>query len=451
VAEEWEERINTLGSTLLGLTVACARCHDHKFDPITTRDYYALAGVFASIRQSPLPMLPKEQAQAVGAAHLEVKFQQAEAERFKNMVGREPERAEELKRLADEALARAEEIKQSTANYDAPLAYAVEDAALLVLPDGPDRTKIDYRVGESQDVAVQVRGNPLHTGDVTPRRFLEVLSADQPDAFRQGSGRIDLARAIFDDGAPLAARVFVNRVWRHHFGQGLVDTPSNFGAQGSAPSHPELLEDLAARFVAAGWSLKWLHRELMLSAAYQRSSIPHESGQAADPDNRLLWRMNLRRLEVEAWRDAMLAVTGQLNLAVGGPAVELNDAANHRRTLYGLVKRRELNDLLRLYDFPDPTGHSPGRENTTTPLQQLFVLNSDFAAQRSAALVERLRTDRPGDAAGQVRRAYDLLFGRAAEDEEVAIALEFLGAAGDEAWRQYAQVLLGGNEFLFID
>jgi hypothetical protein len=451
VAEEWEERINTLGSTLLGLTVACARCHDHKFDPITTRDYYALAGVFASIRQSPLPMLPKEQAQAVGAAHLEVKFQQAEAERFKNMVGREPERAEELKRLADEALARAEEIKQSTANYDAPLAYAVEDAALLVLPDGPDRTKIDYRVGESQDVAVQVRGNPLHTGDVTPRRFLEVLSADQPDAFRQGSGRIDLARAIFDDGAPLAARVFVNRVWRHHFGQGLVDTPSNFGAQGSPPSHPELLEDLAARFVAAGWSLKWLHRELMLSAAYQRSSIPHELGQAADPDNRLLWRMNRRRLEVEAWRDAMLAVTGQLDLAVGGPAVELNDAANHRRTLYGLVKRRELNDLLRLYDFPDPTGHSPGRENTTTPLQQLFVLNSDFAAQRSAALVERLRTDRPGDAAGQVRRAYDLLFGRPAEDEEVAIALEFLGAAGDEAWRQYAQVLLGGNEFLFID
>jgi hypothetical protein len=282
------------------------------------------------------------------------------------------------------------------------------------------------------------------------------LSADQPAPFQQGSGRIDLARAIFSDGAPLAARVFVNRVWRHHFGQGLVDTPSNFGVQGSPPSHPELLDDLAARFVAAGWSLKWLHRELMLSAAYQRSSLSDEMASAADPANRLLWRMNRRRLEVEAWRDAMLSVTGELDPAVGGPAVELSDAANRRRTLYGIVKRRELNDLLRLYDFPDPTGHSPGRENTTTPLQQLFVLNSDFAARMSAALVGRLRADRPGDTAGQVRRAYHLLFARGATDQEVAIALDFLGAmdgeaAGDDVWQQYAQVLLGSNEFLFID
>jgi mono/diheme cytochrome c family protein len=454
IAEEWEERIGALSGTLLGLTVGCARCHDHKFDPVTQQDYYALAGVLASIRQTPLPMLPKEQAQAVGAAHLEVKALEGEIERLKALAARERDKADALQRQIEEAQARIAELK-STPNYDAPLAYAVEDAALHVLPDGTDRTRLDYRVGEAQDVALQVRGNPLHPGPVTPRRFLAVLSSGEPEPFRRGSGRIDLARAIFRDGAPLAARVIVNRVWAHHFGRGLVDTPSNFGAQGSPPTHPELLEDLTARFVSAGWSLKWLHREIMLSATYQQASIRHEAGEAIDPDNRLLWRANRRRLEVEAWRDAMLAVTGRLDVAIGGPAQDLSAGDNSRRTLYGIVKRRELNDLLRLYDFPDPTGHSPARVPTTTPLQQLFLLNSDFSSSVSAALVERIHREFPGDPARQIRRAYELLFQRPANRDEVAIGMEFLSAgaphAAEEAWRQYCQVLLGSNEFLFID
>jgi hypothetical protein len=167
----------------------------------------------------------------------------------------------EAARQVAEIKAEVEQIKR-TLPADLPLAPAVEDAGIFVLPDGPDKTKVEYRPGVAQDVAVQVRGNPASVGPMVPRRFLAVLSPDPPPPFRQGSGRLELARALVREGAPLASRVMVNRVWRHHFGTGLVETPSDFGRQGSRPSHPALLDDLAARFMAAGWSLKWLHREI---------------------------------------------------------------------------------------------------------------------------------------------------------------------------------------------
>jgi hypothetical protein len=400
VAEEWEERIQAVTSTFLGLTVGCARCHDHKFDPITQQDYYALAGVFASTRQADRPV----------------------------------------------------SIAQNQATI--PLAPAVEDASLYVLADGPYRTKLEYRPGVVQDVAVQVRGNPANLGPVVPRRFLAVLSPDPPRLFRQGSGRLELARAIVNEGAPLSARVIVNRVWKHHFGTGLVETPSDFGSQGARPSHPQLLDDLTARFMANGWSIKWLHREILLSATYQQTSADDSRKHTVDPDNRWLWRMNRRRLEVEAWRDAMLAVAGNLSLERGGAPQDLGDPKNHRRTLYGTVKRRELNDLLRLNDFPDPTAHSAGRVPTTTPLQQLFVLNSPFIQRQAAALAQRLKVEVGEGIDARVRRAYLLLYGRPATEAQVKLAVEFLAAgdgASDALWEQYAQVLLGSNEFLFID
>ena len=246
--------------------------------------------------------------------------------------------------------------------------------------------------------------------------------------------------------------MIVNRVWKHHFGRGLVDTLSDFGRQGERPSHPELLDDLAARFVANGWSLKWLHREIMLSAAYQQSSAPDAAKQAVDPDNRWLWRMNRRRLEVEAWRDSMLAVNGTLRTELGGPALELTDANNRRRTLYGLIRRRDLTDLLRLHDFPDPLMHSAGRIPTTTPLQQLFALNGPLLRQEAAALSKRLEADAPAGGETRVRRAYALLFNRAPTEREVALALAYLGDKPNaDAWNRYAHVLLGSNEFLFID
>ncbi len=386
VAEEWEERIHTVGSTFLGLTVACARCHDHKFDPITTQDYYALAGIFASTREA--------------------------------------------------------DLKTSTSS----LAPGVEDANMFVLPDGPHKTKIEYKAGTGLDVAVQVRGNPASLGPFVPRRFLSVLSKE-PTLFKQGSGRLELANAVVTEGGALAARVIVNRVWMHHFGTGLVDTPSNFGVEGSRPTHPALLDDLAARFVASGWSLKWLHREIVLSSAYRQSSAHDARKHAIDPDNRLLGRMSRRRLEVEAWRDAMLTVNGVLDHRLGGAAQELTDAKNSRRTLYGTVKRRELNDLLRLHDFPDPTTHSASRTPTTTPLQQLFVLNSPFMQQQSAALAKRAEI--AGDNEARVRRVYQLLFGRLPASGEAKLAKDFLIDA--PSWPAYCQALLGSNEFLFVD
>jgi hypothetical protein len=399
VAEEWEERIGTLGATFLGLTIGCARCHDHKFDPITQADYYALAGVLASTRQIDRPLLPAK---------------------------------------------------------GAPLAAVVEDASLFVLADGPHHTKLDYRPGVAQDVAIQVRGSPTKLGPVTPRRFLAVLSGPASRPFRQGSGRLELARAIVGEGAPLTARVIVNRVWMHHFGAGLVATPSYFGTQGARPTHPELLDDLAARFVASGWSLKWLHREIVLSAAYQQTSSPDARKQAIDPDNRWLWRMNRRRLDVEAWRDAMLAVSGTLSRQVGGPALDLGQPGNTRRTLYGLVRRRELHDLLRLNDFPDPLTHSAVRVPTTTALQQLFTLNSPLLRHQAEALARRLQAEAAGPQP-RIRRAYTLLFGRPPTDRELLLSVAFLtegkpgGQAERDRWLEYAQVLLASNELLFID
>jgi hypothetical protein len=449
VAEEWEERISSLSGTFLGLTVACARCHDHKFDPITTQDYYALAGVLASTRLAERLLLPEAQARVVRQARAEARAAEQQLKKLQDKKKLTPTEQKEQQALQ----IRIAEMKK-TPGYDAPIAAGLEEASLQVLPDGPHRTKLVYKAGEAQDVAVQIRGNPGNSGPVIPRRFLAVLSPEPPAPFTRGSGRLELARAIVTEAAPLTARVFVNRVWRHHFGAGLVETPSDFGRQGEPPSHPQLLDDLAARFIANGWSLRWLHREIMLSAAYQQASaVAHSSvQQAVDPANRLLWRMNPRRLDVEAWRDAMLTATGTLDRKVGGPAQELSDRANRRRTLYGTVKRRELNDLLRLNDFPDPTTHNPTRLPTTTPLQQLFTLNSPFLEQQAAALVQRLHADAPGKDAERIRRAYALLFGRPATEREVRLGLEFLaGGPAGRMWEQYAHVLLSSNELLFVD
>ncbi len=449
VAEEWEERISAIGGTFLGLTIACARCHDHKFDPITTQDYYALAGVLASTQLAERWLLPDAQAARVRQARAEAGAAQ---QRLKELQGKKSltpaERAEQ------QALPLRVAALRKTPGYDAPSVPGLAEASLLVLPDGPHRTRLVYRPDEAQDVAVQIRGNPGNSGPVVPRRFLAVLSAGPPAPFTRGSGRRELAKALVTDAAPLAARVFVNRVWRHHFGAGLVETPSDFGRQGDPPSHPQLLDDLAARFIAHGWSPRWLHREIMLAAAYRQASVVERptAQEAIDPANRLLWRMNPRRLDVESWRDAMLTVTGTLDRKIGGPSQELSDPANRRRTLYGTVKRRELNDLLRLHDFPDPTTHNPTRLPTTTPLQQLFTLNSPLVQQQAAALARRLHAEAPGGDEERIGRAYPLLFGRPATAAEVRLGREFLpGGPAGKMWDEYAHVLLASNEFLFVD
>jgi Protein of unknown function (DUF1553)/Protein of unknown function (DUF1549)/Planctomycete cytochrome C len=445
VAEEWEERIHAVSSTFLGLTVACARCHDHKFDPTTTADYYGLAGVFASTRAADRFLLPPAQAQLVRKAHQQLNELNSQVAKLKDMKS-----PESLKKVA-ELQSKIEAVTKQTPHFDAPVAPAVEEASLLVLPDGPHKTKLTYKPGEAQDVALQVRGNAANPGKVVPRRFLSVLSGDSPRVFTRGSGRLELAQTIVADAAPLAARVMVNRVWKHHFGRGIVETPSDFASQGDRPTHPELLDDLAARFIANGWSLRWLHREILLSATYQQASTQVKDKQALDPENRLLWRMNRRRLDIEAWRDALLCVTDTLERKIGGPPMDLGDPRNLRRTLYGTIKRRELHDLLRLHDFPDPTAHSSHRVPTVTPLQQLFILNSPLMQQQSVALAARLKKEGPDRVDLRLERMHRLVYGRPATEKQIRLGREYLRADTKDVWQEYAQVLLGSNEFLFVD
>jgi mono/diheme cytochrome c family protein len=395
-ADEWDDRVDTLGRGFLGLTVACARCHDHKFDPIPTKDYYSLAGVFAS----------------------------TDYKEFVLAGGRIDDKA-----VSDPTDKMARDKKKDPRK---PVVHSLVEGA------------------KPTDLKVHVRGNPATLGEEAPRRFLGILAGDNPPRFQKGSGRLELARAIASKDNPLTARVFVNRVWMHHFGRGIVGTPSNFGSLGERPTHPELLDYLAARFVASGWSVKALHRAILLSATYQLGSEYDAQAATADPDNKLLWRMNRKRLEVEPWRDAMLAVAGQLDLTTGGPSQDLSAPANTRRTLYGAVSRHNLDPVLRLFDFPDPNLTSDRRPVTNVPLQQLFVLNSEFMARQAKALAARAVEAEPTDTA-RIRRAFLLAFGRPPTDRELTLGEAFLAGGGPDAWEKYAQVLLSANEFAFVD
>lgn len=318
--------------------------------------------------------------------------------------------------------------------------------------------------GQGRDLKIYLQGNPTKPGDVAPRSMPVVFTGgERKPLAAKGSGRAELATAITSRDNPLTARVIVNRVWRGHFGVGLVKTPSNFGHLGDRPSHPELLDDLAVQFMDSGWSLKWLHREILLSATYQQSSAFRAAASDIDPENILLWRMNRRRLEVEPWRDAMLAVTGELDRTVGGPPSDLGQSGNRRRTLYAFISRHQLNDLLRLFDFPDPNITSDRRSVTTVPLQQLFVLNSDFMAQRAKALAARLEMLAGTDNSARIHQAFLWLYSRPPTAEEVTLGQSFLQTVSSESpdgkvdtkvltpWEQYLLALLGTNEFSFID
>jgi hypothetical protein len=253
-----------------------------------------------------------------------------------------------------------------------------------------------------------------------------------------------LAERIFNDSAPLAARVIVNRIWAWHMGKPLVATPSDFGAQGERPTHPELLDDLAARFIRNGWSLKALHREILLSATYRQSSRPRPDGLKVDAANSLLWRMNPRRLDIEAYRDTLLRVSGRLKEALYGPSEDLQSPQNVRRTIYGYVSRGRTNPLLRNYDFPDAMQTAGGRDVTVTPLQQLFVMNSEFvheAASQTAAAVASEREGIP-----RLLALFRKTLCREPTSGELEQGLRFLDGGTLE---HYAHALLSTNEEIF--
>ena len=307
-----------------------------------------------------------------------------------------------------------------------------------------DYTPLVIKPGAVRDLPVFGRGNSAAPGEIVPRHFLTVLSKNPSEVFKRGSGRLELAEKILTDAAPLSARVIVNRVWGWHFGTHLVATPSDFGDRGEKPTHPELLDDLTARFVANGWSLKWLHREIMLSATYRQSSKPRTDDAAIDEENKWLWRMNARRMDAEALRDSLLQAAGSLKLEMYGPSQNLDALDNTRRTVYGRINRGGTSDILRLYDFPNPFQHSPARNLTITPLQELFVLNSPFIKQLSSALAKAVEAD--ADAATRVRSLYRKILLRDPNAAENKAALNYLNGATIE---QFAQVLLATNEEVF--
>ena len=386
-AEEWAEQVDTLTRSLLGLTVACAQCHDHKYDAFTQKDYYALAGVFAS--------------------------------------------TDLVDRMAD-----GSEIKKDT------------EAAKKRLG-----TIHMVRDKKPQNLHVFLRGNTEAKGDVVPRRFLRVLSEGEPKPFTEGSGRLELAESIVSPGNPLTARVVVNRVWSMFFGRGLVTTPSNFGLLGAKPSHPTLLDDLAVRFMENGWSMKRVIREIVLSSTYRQCSDESEANRAIDPENTYLWRMNRRRLSIEQWRDSILVAGDNLD-RLGGKSLELTDKKNARRTVYGRVSRKKLNDMLMQFDYPDANVHAAKRSATTTAVQKLFVMNNPFMVEQAKRLAKRVAGDSAAASAEQVQSIYSILYSRQPSAAELDLALGFLQLPAESQltrWEQYSHALLAANEMSYID
>jgi hypothetical protein len=404
MSDEWEDRVDIVGRGLLGLTVACARCHDHKFDPIGTEDYYALAGVFASTSMFNRPLTADvEKAEAT----------QKDNKEFEN---------------GKKASGEAKDPKESM--------HIIREAT-------------------PTDLNIFVRGSVENKGPVVPRHFLRVLCRGEAQPFASGSGRRELAEAITSPENPLTPRVIVNRIWGLYFGRPLAATASNFGASGEAPTHPELLDELTLRFLESGWSLKWLTREIVLSSAYAQSASARDDSLAVDPENRLLSRMPRRRMTVEQWRDSILTATGRIDGAVGGKSIDPQQPAERRRTIYSRASRLELNKLLAMFDYPDPNVHADKRVETTTPLQKMFVLNSPFMVEQAGSLADRLNAEVPATALAasyqRIDLAYRLLYGRPATDEEIRLGRQFLAGGDSDRLKQYAHVLLAANELLYID
>ena len=510
---DWDERLDTVTRGLLGLSVACARCHDHKFDPIRQMDYARLSSVFASTSRALRPFFeidpktetrfmwvyqrmfdlhytanllegdpgskPEQAARQVTKFRAELADLQAEIDAMskeypqiaayiatvpypgerppddRNPDGtlkkRPPVPDEKRVRPVDQIPnpERAQQAQVAGAggprkriDQMAPFLNSVYDAGVVFNSSEPDLTFFDATPGVPRDLPLYRGGNLGTPGETASRGFPIVLTKTDPD-FTNGSGRLELGEKIFTDAAPLSARVIVNRVWGWHFDKHLVGTPSDFGIQGLAPSHPELLEDLSARFIASGWSLKWLHREVMLSATYRQSSHPQPGAMDIDPTNTYLWRMNPRRMDIEAYRDSLLQAAGKLDLTLYGPSESIDDV--NRRTVYSSISRgRSTADVMKLYDVPAPMAHIPMRQPTLNPLQALFVMNSPFVQALAKELADQVAGETAS--AAKIQTLYRKVFSRNATADEVALGVEYLSKADPV---RYVQALLSTNEVIF--
>ncbi|MCI0365583.1 MAG: DUF1549 and DUF1553 domain-containing protein, partial [Phycisphaerales bacterium] len=493
MAYTFDDSIENLGTAFLGLSIGCARCHDHKFDPISHADYYALYGIFESTRY-PFAGLETNQKQE----DLVPRLPQAEIDKL--MKPLEPLLAPidaKLKELQEEmrqymARQRAKQSGQP-APADAPplrdpslikrdlnLWQAKREEALARMPP----IEMAFAVAEAtpKDARLLLRGERENPGEPVPRRFLEILGGHGVASPRTTSGRLDLASWLTGGANPLTARVMVNRIWQHHFGKGLVATPNDFGSRGSAPSHPELLDYLAVTFRESGWSIKAMHRLMVLSDAYQRSSRPTPEqaavNRAKDPDNEMLWRFNRRRLDAESLRDSLLQFSGDLSLTRPGehpfPKPATWKFTQHRpfvavyesqhRSVYMMTQRIQRHPYLAMFDGADTNASTPARTVTISPLQALFLMNGELAHRTADRFAGRLLSEF-GSSRLRLDWAHRVVLGRPAMPEEIAKAEEHLHKSrmalvktelpesqhNRQALASYLRGLLSSNEFMFVD
>jgi hypothetical protein len=327
-------------------------------------------------------------------------------------------------------------------------------------PLAPPRAMVVADKPQPEEPRVLIRGKPDRPGQHVPRQFLLVLSENSRQPFKGGSGRLELAQAITSPDNPLTRRVIANRLWMHHFGEPLALSPSDFGIRSDPPSHPELLDDLAMRLLDCEWSLKALHREIICSATYRQASRDRADCRAVDSENRLLWRMNRRRLELEAVRDTLLAAAGQLDTSMHGRPVELTKAPfPRRRAVYGFIDRQDLPNLFRVFDIASPDQSSPRRPRTTVPQQALFLMNSPFVVEQAQALAARPEVAAATDDSARASALYRLVLHRQPDSDELATCRDFLAAAATQTaadmklppLAQLAQLLLLTNEVMYVD
>ncbi|MBI1791395.1 MAG: DUF1553 domain-containing protein [Acidobacteria bacterium] len=437
------EMTNAVGSALLGVTLGCARCHDHKFDPFKQSDYYRIQAYFAAVHENDIVRANEEEQAAwkakTGPIETEMKKLRA------SMRGKTPDQREAIAK-------KLEELQES-------------------MPDPlPALFSVNNDASKKSPVHLLARGDYQHKGARVGMRPLGVLLPEDAPELPETTGkpRTELARWITDPDNPLTARVMVNRIWHYHFGRGIVATPNDFGRMGLRPTHPELLDFLANEFVRSGFSVKHVHRLILNSSAYRQSSEATAAGLEKDPENRFLWRFSRRRLEAEEIRDALLAVAGNLNLKAGGPSVIVPidkdlvnalykpsqwavtpDKADHaRRSVYLIAKRNLRLPMMEAFDAPDAQVSCPRRESSTHAPQALELLNGEFANQQAGILAQRLETEAGADPRRQVDLAYRLAAGRPPNPKEIEQALRFLKS---QPRREFALAMFNLNAFLYVN
>jgi hypothetical protein len=478
-----DEQVDTIGRTFMGLTLGCARCHDHKFDPISMGDYYSLAGIFKSTKtMENYQVVAMWSERAMGTADELARL----ARHDEQLASVRSEIAAFEKTIAAEATLKAgsglgDHLVRMAAQASRRKALAARLQSLKQLeqstPDVPRALAVAERA--AQNLRVHLRGSHLTLGAEAPRQFPRILAGRRQQSIGgQASGRLELAAWLTRGDHPLTGRVMVNRVWQAHFGEGLVRTSDNFGRLGQRPDNQALLDWLARRFVDSGWSIKAMHRLILNSSAYRMSTAYNERAAQIDPENRLLWRMNRRRLEAEEIRDSLLSASGRLDGSMGGSLLSFknhtyvtstassNDVSyqSRRRSVYLPVVRSAVYDVLAAFDFADPSTATGRRSSTTVAPQALFMMNSPLMLAESRAMAESILR-RPGADEQHVEQAYLRAYGRPPEPREAERALRFVSAYQSDvaghgvdatearlrAWQALCRVILSSNEFVYVE